>query len=59
MTISLLLCGCSYQESYRGGVEMEKSYKELSIIFRQYGLKGLSDELVYDYEQRYKEHLLR
>lgn len=55
ITISLLLCGCSSQEFYRGGVEMEKSYKELSIIFRQYGLKGLSDELVYDYEQRYKE----
>ncbi|MCG5650867.1 hypothetical protein [Holdemanella sp. DFI.5.55] len=32
MTISLLLCGCSYQESYRGGVEMDKSYKELSTI---------------------------
>ena len=55
MTISLLLCGCSYQESYRGGVEMDKSYKELSTIFRQYGLNGLNDELVYNLEQRYKE----
>lgn len=55
MTISLLLCGCSYHESYRGGVEMDKSYKELSTIFRQYGLNGLDDELVYNLEQRYKE----
>lgn len=46
MTISLLLCGCSYHESYRGGVEMDKSYKELSTIFRQYGLNGLNDEFV-------------
>ena len=34
---------------------MDKSYKELSTIFRQYGLNGLDDELVYNLEQRYKE----
>ncbi len=35
-----------------------KNY-QLFLDNMQYGLKGLSDELVYDYEQRYKEHLLR
>lgn len=42
MTISLLLCGCSYQESYRGGVEMDKSYiKNYQLFLDNMGLMAL------------------
>ena len=42
MTISLLLCGCSSQEFYRGGVEMDKSYiKNYQLFLDNMGLMAL------------------
>ena len=38
-------------------MEVDKLYKKLSIIFNNYGVKGVDDQLIETFEQRYKELL--